>query len=192
MVRAIGSCRWNKTGKVQTKIPVVRIDAVERGIIKHSHHLCPTHTFTILIRHRQCPLLLLPWLQLVTEGCPLQFQFLLRTSQFKPLHHSGELSVTYIKDVHFNALAPLFLMLQTKMLHRSVCHTHLLVKQTFFVIYIIYDISICLVRREIEINRTTFCEYFTLRIDEIPLLFICLWTEFLVRTQTGNFRYRQG
>ena len=56
------------------KAPEMRCQLIETLVIQRRHHH-GIHRF-IILRHRECPLLLLSWSQSVAEGLPLQLQFL--------------------------------------------------------------------------------------------------------------------
>ena len=180
------------TSKTQSEVPRVRINAIQRCIIQHSHHLCSTHTFTIFVGHGQCPLFLLARLQLVTEGRPFQIQSFLWTFQFKPLHQVNKFTITHIEDNHLNTLAPFFSIWQTQMLHRSVRHTNLMIQQAIHIIHIVDDISIRLLRGEVKINCSTLFEDIVIRIDEVLFLHIISRTHLLIQSPTSDFRNRQS
>ena len=164
------------------------VDAVERCVVEHSHHLGSAHSFSVLVGYRQRPLLLLTRLQLVAESSPFQLQPFVWTHQVEALYHAVVLPVAYIEDVHFDALAPFLAVGKAQVLHCAVSHTHLMVNQPLLIIYSIDDIGIGLTCREVDVSRSALRESVLLRIDEVLFCRLILWTELVVHAPSTDFR----
>ena len=83
---------WNVTGEVHAEEKVVRIEAVQRGIIHHRQQFGISRT-AIGIEHAQLPFFLLTGAKLITERSPLQLQLFIRFGFGNPCIVTIELSV---------------------------------------------------------------------------------------------------